>query len=538
MGGFKETPRQKMIGMMYLVLTALLALNVSTEILDAFVIVDESIVNTYDNFSNKVEGLQGEFAAQYSQDQSKVKPYYDKSLESQRLSQDLISFIDSVKFHVIAESEGITVDSAKRVSLKDIKGKDKYDVSTNILIGGESLKNGLGYELRDRIQQYREDMLQLIPEKDRPHFKIGLKTEGDFRDASNAKQDWVEHNFYHVILAADVTIFNKIKNEVRNTEYDVTNYLFQGITKKDFKFTSINAKILPKSVFLFPGEDFEAEIIIAAVDEKSKPVVDYVMGATQWDDNLINSAVNIKGDSGIVRLRIPTGSKKPNEYSFAGRIGIPKPNSTEIEYKYFSSSFILAEPSANVSATKMNVFYRGVDNPIRISAAGVPKSKINYSITSGNIVKTKDGLAAVIKNKKVQEVTVNVFSGEGADKKVLGKQVFRVKKLPPPNTFVDGMSDDGTVGKQAFLVNPYIRTALPDYVNFEYKFKVTKFTMWITTSSGTDTPLRSKSSKLTGEMIRFIKNSRKNAKIMFTDIWVQGPLEKRKIPSPLILTLK
>ena len=535
MAGFKETPRQKMIGMMYLVLTALLALNVSNEILDAFVIVDESIVDTYDNFSTKVEGLQNDFAAQYSQDQEKVKPYYDKSLVSQKLSKELILFIDSVKFTIVAETEGITIDSAMNLPLENIKAKDNYDVSTTILIGGESFKNGLGYELKDRIEKYKAEMLLLVPEKDRLHFKMGLNVDGEYRDASNLKQDWVQHNFYHTILAANVTILNKIKNDIRNTEYDITNHLYQGITLKDFKFTTISAKILPKSVFLFPGDDFEAEIIIAAVDEKSKPVVDYVMGATHWDDNLINSAVNIKGDSGIVRLKIPTGNKQPREYSFAGRIGIPKPNSSEIEYKYFSSGFILAEPSANVAATKMNVFYRGVDNPINISAAGIPESKLDYSITYGFIKNTKDGLVVQgLKDKKVQEVTVNVYSKSG-EKKSLGKQLFRVKDLPDPIVKVRGMKKGERISKQAFLANPYLLSTLPEYVNFKFDYKVTSFTMVIT-KSGDTFEEKSTSGMLTAKMKGIIQNSRKNSMIVFKDIRAQGPIKKRNLGS-LVITL-
>lgn len=535
MAGFKETPRQKMIGMMYLVLTALLALNVSKEILDAFVIVNESVEKTSQNFSKKVSDLHDEFEVQYSQNKEKVAPFYNSATKADQLSHSLIDYIDSVKFHVIAETEGIPFDTAKITTLGDIDGKDNYVTPSRILVGEEGFTKAMGYELQRRIDAYRVDMLSLIAPKDTAGFKLGLETDQVYRDADGVRQNWVRHNFYHTILAADVTIFNKLVNEVRNAEYDVVSYLMAGITKKDFKFNSVTAKILPKSVFIFQGDPFEAEVIVAAVDNNSQPEVDYVMGVEEWNDNLKNSAINIKGDSGIVRLKIPTANKEPKRYSFAGRIGIQRPNNAGMEYHNFNSSFYVAEPSANVSATKMNVFYRGVDNPIKISAAGVPRSELEYNIDGdGKIVKKEDGLVVNgLLKKQVQNVTVNVFSGSGADRKDLGKQEFRVKDLPDPDVYVRGMTGKDQVGKQGFLVNPYLLCALPEYVNFEYNYKVVSFTMLIT--RGGDTfPKHSNSATLTQEMKDFIKNARKGAMVVFTNIQVQGPIKRRDVGSFVI----
>lgn len=535
MAGFKETPRQKMIGMMYLVLTALLALNVSKEILEAFVIVNESVEKTSQNFSKKVNDLHDEFTVQYSQNKEKVGPFYNRATKADQLSQDLISFIDSVKFYVVAETEGLPYDTAKITTLGDIDGKDNYDVPSRILVGEEGFTRAKGYVLQRRIDAYRAEMLSLIAPKDTADFKLGLETNQDYRDADGVRQNWVRHNFYHTILAADVTIFNKLINEVRNAEYDVVSYLMAGITKQDFKFNSVTAKILPKSVFVFQGDPFEAEIIVAAVDDNSKPVVDYVMGVDEFTDNLISSSINIQGDSGIVRLQIPTSNKEPKRYSFAGRIGIQKPNNGGMEYHNFSSSFFVAEPSANVAATKMNVFYRGVDNPIKISAAGVPASELEYRIVGdGKIVETEDGLVVNgLLKKQVQSVTVNVFSGSGADRKELGEQEFRVKDLPDPDVYVRGMTGKDQVGKQGFLVNPYLLCALPEYVNFEYNYKVVSFTMLIT--RGGDTfPKHSNSATLTQEMKDFIKNARKGAMVVFTNIQVQGPIKRRDVGSFVI----
>lgn len=537
MAGFKETPRQKMIGMMYLVLTAMLALNVSKEILQAFVIVNDSVEKTSQNFTKKVNDLHTDFEVQNSLNPDKVGEFYSKAAEAKKYSNDLVNFMDSLKYALIAYTDGIEFDTAKIRSLEDIKAKDNYSKPTHIMVGVEGSKNAQGHVLERKIDKYREDMLSLIDEKDRASFKMGLKTEGG-KTTTGGNLSWVDYNFFHTILAADVTILNKLVNEVRNTEYDVVSYLMQGITKDDFKISKITARVLPESKMVFQGEPFNAEVFIAAVDEDSKPIVQYVMGEKIWSDNFQNNAVQLTGDSGIVSLPIETANKKPGEYSFAGRIGIKKPNSDDYAFHPFSSSFYVLEPSANVAATKMNVFYRGVDNPVAISAAGVPASQVSYEIRGdGRIEKKSDGLYVNnLKKKTVGSVTVLVFRDDGTQRKQLGEQEFRVKDLPPPEIFVNGMNDNGVVGKGGFLANPYIRSALPDYVNFEYKYKVTGFSMWVK-KNGSDYEMRSNSNKLSGDMISYIQGARKNSKLFFTDIEVQGPLEKFRVNSALVITL-
>lgn len=535
MAGFKETPRQKMIGMMYLVLTAMLALNVSKEILQSFVIVNNSVEKTSENFSSKVRDLHDEFAVQNSLNQAKVGEFYDKSVLAKNYSSDLVNFIDSLKTHVIAKTEGIPFDTAKIRSLDEIKKKDSYSEPTNILYGSEGFTTAAGYVLKDKIDAYRQNMINLIDEDDRDGFNIGLRTDEDYRNRDGQKQTWVRYNFFHTILAADVTIFNKLINEIRNAEYDVVSYLMQGITKEDFKISRIDARVLPESRIIFQGEPYSAEVIIAAVDENSQPKLQYIMGEKVWSNNFLNNATELIGDSGVVKLPINTGNMKPGEYSFAGRIGIKKPNSSEYDFHPFSSSFYVLEPSANVAATKMNVFYRGVDNPVTISAAGVPASEIKYEIRGDGRIQTK-GEELVVNNltqKRAETVKIIVFREEKGGRKQLGEQEFRVKDLPDPVVFVRGMDANNMVAKQSFLVNPYLLCELPEYVNFEYDFRVTSFTMLIT--KGADSfPLRSNSPQLTQEMKDYIQNARRGQPIVFTDIKVQGPIRKRDVGAKVI----
>ena len=548
MAGFKETPRQKMIGMLYLVLTAMLALNVSKEILEAFKVVNESLVTTNENFTKKVKGLYTEFEKQYHLNPEKVGPYWENAQKVQKISNDFINYLDSVKYTTIIRTEGIEIggengisyDSVKKLTLRDIKHVDNFSKPTNYLVGIEAIK-GKGYELQERMNQYRENLLSFIPEERHDDFNIGLNTDGVYINTSGGTtKDWVYYNFYHTILAADVTIFNKISAEAKNAEFDIINYLSQDISARDFKFSKIEAKVLAQSGFVFQGEDYKAEIFVAAVDEKNNPTVEFKMGANQWHDDFRSSSTKIMGKDGIVHLNIPTRNLTPKEYTFAGRIIIKAPTGEE-QYYSFSNRFTVAQPSANVSATKMNVFYRGVDNPIRISAAGIPDHSLDYSITAGQIDKVADGFSVSGLGRNTlstNEVTITVYVlGENRSRTKLGEQVFRLKELPDPIVFVRGMNEDGGLVKGQILANPYLICQLPEYVNFEYPFEVNAFSMTAYKTNGESYDLFATGAKLTDEMERYIQGARKGADIVFKNIKVKGPTGDRKVPA-LVLTLR
>ncbi|MBC8313999.1 MAG: hypothetical protein H8E51_00715, partial [Bacteroidetes bacterium] len=211
--------------MLYLVLTALLALNVSKEILDAFVVVNETMETTNRNFSQKLDVSYSKFKGQFLMNPEKVGPFWEKAQEARNMSADLINYIDSLRIGVVAVTERIAVfQEAGNLKLADAERKDNYDTPTQYFIGqSQDGSTGRAKELKDRIDQYRENMLSLVDPKYRDVIQIGLKTSGPYYDAGGNKQNWQMHNFYRTILAATVTILNELKAEVLNAEFDVVN---------------------------------------------------------------------------------------------------------------------------------------------------------------------------------------------------------------------------------------------------------------------------------------------------------------------------
>ena len=215
MAGYKETPRQKMIAMMYLVLTALLALNVSKEILDAFLVVNESIDVTNEKFSRKIDETYVKFKQQYDLNPEKVGDEWVEAQKARAYSQQMIKYIDSLKFEVISKTERIPLDTAKVLNLHDVKKKDNFDTPTNFFVGPET-KKGVAFAMVDSMNSFRQRMLRIIDDDRRPLYdeRLGLKTDGKYQNADGKPQNWIRHNFQHTILAADVTIMNKIKAEI------------------------------------------------------------------------------------------------------------------------------------------------------------------------------------------------------------------------------------------------------------------------------------------------------------------------------------
>ncbi|MBE0641499.1 MAG: hypothetical protein IH599_05640, partial [Bacteroidales bacterium] len=295
--------------MMYLVLTALLALNVSKEILQSFIVVNESIETTTGNFTRKLDDTYAEFQKAYTLNKEKVEPYFLAAQQAKKLADEMVEYIEQTKYEVIIATDNKikTVEEAKATPLQEINARDKYTEPTRFFFGrspdGENARSG---ELKNKIEEYKKTLLSLVDPKYREVLNLGLETEGPYYDADNQRQTWMQHNFYYSILAADVTILNKLINEVRNAEFDVIKLLFASVNAEDFKFDEIRAKVLPASNYVLKGDNYEADIIVAAWDSKQNPRVRYSMGA----DTLTNleGGTEIVGEGGIVHLSIPAGS--------------------------------------------------------------------------------------------------------------------------------------------------------------------------------------------------------------------------------------
>jgi gliding motility-associated protein GldM len=550
MAGYKETPRQKMIAMMYLVLTALLALNVSKSMLDAFLVVNQSMENTIDVFESKLGDLYGSFDKQYQLQPGKVEDYWSKAQEAKRLSNELKEYIETLKFQVVKKSERTDSletlqkyyvleefpdpdDSRKTIQLQSLNmpsvpTKDKYDESTNYFINQKKAE-----ELRAKIEDYRAAMINLVDTAFRGNVKLGLSTAGPYYDADGQKQNWEMHHFYHTILAASITILNKLKAEVQTTEFDVVSELYSEIDISDFKFDKIEAKIIPTTNYVLQGDKYEAEVLVTAFDTRQTPDVYVLQGADEITISNKDRAQRIAGEEGIVKLSFPASSVGPQKY--AGVIEVLSPEGDRIPYQ-FSGEYVVAPPSLTVAATKMNVFYIGVDNPVSISVPGIADANLRPTISTGSLSRDatgKDWIVRVPKGENRAVISVDaLYQGET---RRMGTAEFRVKRVPDPAAEIAGQVE-GQIDKNTLLAAKAIIPVMRDF-EFELYFRVTGFRM-ATIIGGDWISKRTNGNQFSEEMIGLIQQSRKGQKFFFENIQAEGPDQTPRSLNPISLEIK
>jgi gliding motility-associated protein GldM len=508
MAAYKETPRQKMIAMMYLVLTALLALNVSVEILEAFIVVNESLETTNDNLNRKVTGSYGKFEQQFILNPKKVGPYWEQAKKAHKLATDMINYIQTIKYDVISKVEGIPVDSAKVIPLRLLHNKDNYDKPTNYFIGdSQDGSAGKSKELKLKLQEFNNNMVQYIDPKARGTIKGSINLDGPYHDASGARQNWEMHHFYYTILAADVTILNKLISDVYGYEFDVINHLYASVDAQDFKFNRIEAKVIPKSNYVFLGDKYEADVFVAAYDTLQNPEV------------IVNGRP-ILGKAGKAHFEM--AATREGFQNITGFIRAKDATGAIISYP-FKQEFLVAPPSYTISPTKMNVFYIGVENPVSISAGGIPDVQLRPSITPpASIYRAAGGRGWEVKvpgSLKTAKISISALV-DGKIKNI-GSLDFRVKRVPSPIAKI-GNSDGGPIAKNVLLASGAIIPIMPEDFEFDLNFTIVSFSFAVV-RGGDYFNRDGRGNVFTDEMKNLIRTAKRGERVWVDNIIARGP---------------
>ncbi|MFC2097155.1 gliding motility protein GldM [Bacteroidota bacterium] len=534
MAAQKITTRQKMIQMMYLVMTALLALNVSKEVLDAFSIVNESIIKTQDIFSQKIDDSYKEFERNYQLNQTEVLPFWTKGLEAQKYSRELINYIENLKTELIAFSEFIEVDSARNLPYENIKNLDDFTRTTNFMMGpSETGRDGKAGELKEKILEYRAAIILLLDTKDQDSFKLGLNVEEEFKSPDGGTESWEFHFFYDTILAADIALLNKLIMEIYNIEFDIINYLMTSIGKGDFKYDMIAAKVLPKSNYIFEGESFEAEVIVAAYDTVQSPDVFILQGVDSLSPQNLDRATKISSIPGKISLELL--NSRPGINKYAGLVQV-QTNSGNINNFPFNGQYFVAKPIVTISAMKMNVFYAGVDNPVSISTSGILANDLVASISCGQINKIPnqdEWIVRVPLDCNITTLTVELIT-EG-ERKLMGQKAFRVKSIPKPTATIANKRD-GYIDNELIIAAGAIVPKMPNDFDFEYPMQILSFQLRIQRGFN-NYQFSSQNNRLTAEMIDEIQRTNRGQIIIFDQIKALGPDNEELELSPINLIL-
>lgn len=516
-----ETPRQKMIGMMYIVLTALLAMNVSASILEGFTMVEESLKVNTESAEKRNVNLYGKFEDLNSQNPTKIGKWLDKANVVKKKSKDLFEKIEALKLQIIQAGP-----DGKEGTVDHYIAKDNLDAAGYVCLDVSQGGLGQGKIIKKEIDDYRDYLISLVKHDDAKVAQIKKTFNTEQRKSHTGETaNWEVATFEMMPLAAVTTILSKIQSDIRSTEGEVVSFLRSQVDADDFRVNSIQAFVLPNSKYVIQGGKYSAQIVLAASDSTQKPEV-YIggdpnsgTGGTLVEDGLYERPASTIGET-----------------KYAGYIKVKSPTSTKI-YK-FESDFTVGAPSATISADKMNVFYAGIDNEVSVSVPGVASSAVSVTMTGGSLTKNAKGIWIAKPAKVGQECIIKASAKIDGKDLPMGSKNFRVKMLPPPVAYIPYRDNAGTllkykgsekIAKQYLLGVTSLNAELND-ADIEAKFVVLGFELNITEAMGTSVEASS-GANFTDKQLQYIKKLSKGKKFFISGVRAKGPDNvERKLP--------
>ena len=497
------SPRQKMINLMYVVLMAMLALNVSTEVLNGFSIVEESLNRTTGNATKENLAIYEDFDTQMKANPQKVKMWYDRAQRVKQMSDSLYNLAADLKLAIVHEADGKNGDP------QNIRNKEDLEAANQVML---SLSGGRGQELFDAINSFRQRMLKMVTdEKQKEIIASNLTTEIP-KDAMTMGKNWQEYMFESMPAAAAVTLLSKLQSDVRYAEGEVLHTLVQNIDVKDIRVNALEAFVIPNSQTIVRGDKFSAHIVMAAVDTTQVPDIYIGNQKVTLQDNLYERICGATGD-----------------FTLAGYLETVNGNGERIR-RDFSQKYTVVDPSATVSADLMNMLYAGYNNPISISVPGVPLTKVQATMTNGTLQSVGPGKYIARPAKIGENATITVVSTNTGRPQQMGQYTFRVRKLPDPTPFI-AMRDEhgnptrfkgGGLAKSQLVAADVIGAAIDDGI-LDIGFRVQSFETVFFDNMGNAVPMASEGASFSSRQRDTFRKLTRNRRFYISRVTVVGP---------------
>ncbi len=494
----KVSPRQKMINLMYVVLMAMLALNVSSDVLNGFSLVDESLNRSTENANEVNQSIYQNFEEQYKSNPAKVKEWYDKAQHVRKISDQLYNLAEELKVAIVKKSDGEEGD------VHDIRNREDLEAATQIMLAPGT---GRGKELFDAINNYRDDILKMVNDpQQKKIIESNLSTTVPEKAVTLGK-NWQEYMFETMPTSAAVTLLTKLQSDVRYAEGEVLHRLVSNIDVKDIRVNELNAYVIPQSQTIVQGGRFSAQIIMAAVDTTNRPTI--FIGGKEF-----------KNERGIYE----TVCGSTGEFSLKGYIEMIN-GSGETVKRDFEQKYTVVAPSATVSADIMNVLYAGYDNPMSVSVPGIPTSKITLSMTGGNLTPKGEGKYIAKPSTPGTEAVFTVSAQLEGRTQQMGQFKFRVRKLPDPTAYIANGDDHflgGKLSKQALMEASQLGAAIDDGL-LNIPFRVTGFETTFFDNMGNAVPEVATSASFTERQKNVIRQLSRGKRFYISKVKAIGP---------------
>lgn len=502
-----QTTRQKMINLMYLVFIAMLALNVSTEVLDGFVLVNDNIQENIKVTTDRNQQIYSDIEIFYAGNPEKTKAWYEISQNVKLKSDSIYNYIQFLKSEIAQKSDG------KDADIDNLKSKDNLDAASEVMI---SPVGGQGNSLKKLLDSYREDILEYISDNSKKDIvRQTLSTEPSPR-AQKDNKTWIQSAFDRMPSIAAITFLSELQSNVRQAEGEVLNNIIQNIDLKDIRVNQLEALVLPQSNMVMRGMNYSARIVLAAVDTTQRPRI--VIGDKELP----------KDKNGLYEF----GVGAPGTYKFDGFIELIDRSGLPLK-RNFSQEYTVMEPMATVAPLLMDVLYSGIDNEISISVPGVAtKDVIAISVEGGTLSPSRSGIwvAKPSRDKIGQKFAISVSAKVNGITQSITRKEFRIRALPQPLAYIGYKDQDGNIkafrkgalNRSVLLGSAGLKASIDDGI-LDIPFAVLSFKTFSQDAMGNITPEVSNGANFSSRQLDQIRRMNRGTRFFITDIRVKGP---------------
>ena len=494
-----KEPRQQMINIMYLVLTALLALNVSAEVINAFKKVNDSLSNSTNNIILKNNDTYQALADKVSKEKTEqAEDYQNRALQAKQISQDFYDYIGSIK--------GDIEEYVGRDEEGNMKKLDDLNASTVVMLGRDNA-GGHAQELRQKINETRAKLMALIPEDRKEEFgeqNISLEEAPEQVSVRGEQKPWERANFESIPAIAAMTNLTKLQSDVKTSEANLVTYLSTAIGAKKMKFDAFKVGVVPNSTYLLAGEELEVEAFLAAYSSESN-----------------NVTINIGGTNVPLKDGVATWKRRVSgigEKTLPVTINLYNPATDKTETIRDELKYKVGSQATTVSAAKMNVIFIGLDNPIEIGVSGVNPEDVSASISGSGATLTGGRGNYTARATSQGKATVSVT----AKGKSAGTKEFRVMRVPDPVAKVGGKVD-GAIKSAVLKAQKGIQAELKDFYFEGVRYNVVSYNFVLAPKRKDIQTAAGSGGSFTGQVANLLSQVKPGDAVWFENIRAKGP---------------
>ena len=495
MAGGKQTPRQKMINLMYLVFIAMLALNMSKEVLSAFGSINEKLDRANTSYASKNSLALAEISKK-ADENDEFKAAAATANAADQLSKTYNDYIALQKEMLLSEVEDNT----------DYETMDTSGYLDALYYEGGTMTEA-GQEFLNQMDTYRNGMVALLGDSN-PTLTNQLNNDfssADITDGEGVVKDYISYNYVAFPMVSSLTKMTQIQNDIKSVENELLSTLLSGNLKQLAKLDNYETVMTTSKGAYYTGSTFDGMLSLGRVDASTKPArVELLVDGKEVKDN------QFEYDGGKVVLKVGTGSV--GDHKITGKL-VYMQDGNEVEVLVDKKFTTINKPNnATIAADKMNVVYRGVSNPMTITFAGIQDNKIRANAAGLTRVK---GSAYAMNPGGGREVTINVSGTLPDGDPVRDSATFRIKDIPRPTGTIRGEDGDGGCVRmqRQGLEKSSVGAALQDF-DFDLKLNVTGFSFKV---SGQPT-IKVNGRKLNSQASGALKRAKRGETLQIFDI--------------------